>query len=94
MFRKVTFVVGAGASAEFNLPVGSELKATIRTYVSFRKDETGEIVGGSDRIKSMYEHGVPLKCCQDIAKAMILAPSIDEFLNTRHDNEELVHLVV
>jgi hypothetical protein len=51
MFKqKVVFVVGAGASKEYNLPLGSELKDRIATAVRFRFEHGLRMVSGSGNI--------------------------------------------
>jgi hypothetical protein len=48
--QRVVFVVGAGASKEYNFPVGSELKERIAKAVRFRYQHGFELVGGSDQL--------------------------------------------
>lgn len=56
MFRDNTvFVVGAGASAEFGLPVGSQLLESIRRNCDFQLDQWGSYTGGSREIFGYYD---------------------------------------
>ena len=41
--RRTVFVVGAGASAEFGLPLGSAVASEIRSKLYFGRDETGRL---------------------------------------------------
>jgi hypothetical protein len=74
--QPIVFVVGAGASAEFDLPLGFQLKSSIKLALSFAKGA----VGSGDR--SMFEM-LGNRFGQEAAKyheaAMELAARIDEF---------------
>jgi len=43
--QKIVFVIGAGASAEYGLPVGSQLIASLTKKLNFRKDRDGNLIG-------------------------------------------------
>jgi hypothetical protein len=51
--QKTVFIVGAGASKEVNLPVGSELKDTIAYALDFDLD-SGYLTGGDKIIFSVF----------------------------------------
>ena len=50
--RPVVFVIGAGASNEYGLPLGKDLKSSIAASVSFR-DAKGHDVGDRELIRSL-----------------------------------------
>jgi hypothetical protein len=47
--RRTLFIVGAGASNEFGLPLGSKLAAAIREKLDVSFDSMGFQLGGGDR---------------------------------------------
>ena len=79
-------IVGAGASCEFGLPVGSQLSAQIRDAVDFSGDAFGRLSGGDAQIRHALEH---LGCApaeifatgQRIRKGLPLSYSIDNYLD-------------
>lgn len=88
------FVVGAGASAEFGLPVGSTLALEISGKLNVRADEWGRklisgdadlfenVVGTHNEERQAYQHAA-----WQIRDGIILANSIDDFLDVhRHDH--------
>ena len=104
MFKDNTvFVIGAGASAEFGLPVGSTLIQTIKANCSFRLDEFGSrLAAGSRDVFQHYEkifgRNDPAKVAQfnlhleksrQIAKGIDSAESIDEYI-FRYASDPLV----
>jgi len=48
--QKVVFVIGAGASREYNFPLGSELKVQIADAMRFQFDYGGHLVSGSPEL--------------------------------------------
>lgn len=94
MFKDNTvFVVGAGASADFGLPVGWELLQTIKANCKFERDSFGQVTGGPARIfeyfdevfgrveaKQMEKFFFRLKACEQIASGIDSADSIDEYI--------------
>jgi len=93
------FIVGAGASAEFGLPVGATLKEQIIKLCEFRFDEWGKLRSG-DRNFLRYCEGLVQRdglprvqarlILTSIFQKLNLAPSIDNFLNMNRANETLV----
>lgn len=88
---KTTFVIGAGASAEFALPVGEQLASTIKSHLSMRFDFNQQVGGDSWVYRVMDKHaGEDLKAygqaCWRIVEGLSLHNSIDNFIdNHRHD---------
>jgi len=103
MFKKKTvFIVGAGASKEFGLPVGAELKNAIAYKVNIAFQNGYDQSSGDKKIVEairlmLDERGQrdinPL--CQAgriIASAMPQAISIDNFLHTHAEDYDLVFM--
>lgn len=101
--RKNVIIVGAGASKEFGLPTGNELKDQIAKISDIRFDDWGsKLVSGDHRLVQTLrqmvneEDGRPgninplLHEAWRIRDNMHLAPSIDNFLDTHNTNENLV----
>ncbi len=98
--NNTTFVIGAGASAEFGMPVGSELAQSIRKSALLRN------FGGRDPIvgdPTMYEtfgrlwsqasdREEPLKAAKTIHDGIHTAVSIDAFID-RFSDDEFIPLV-
>ena len=94
---KTVFVIGAGASQEVGLPVGSELKDKIANALTPTRDHTfsaincREIYEAIVNVCSLYKlsFDLLLNACNDISKAMPLSDSIDSYINTHKDNKEI-----
>lgn len=96
MFEKKTvFVVGAGASAELDLPVGSQLKDIIASKLNIRYDDGFRLAYGDYRIVDAIKNLTPNRQEQNayygagrsIANAMPLSISIDNFLHTHNHDD-------
>ncbi|WP_146193135.1 hypothetical protein [Maritimibacter sp. 55A14] len=98
MVRRITFVVGAGASAEFGLPTGRKLAEQIVKFADIRLDEFGGISKGDKKLfevcklldKSARGDGAepnPSYEMQRIVSGVPLAPSIDNYLHAHAKNE-------
>lgn len=97
--KKLTLVVGAGASKELGLPVGSELKQTIASLLGFGfLDE--KIVSGSPEIWGALKRFVEDKfvnldmnpyfyAARRIQAAMPLVNSIDNFIDIHQGDREI-----
>lgn len=97
MFRsKTTFIVGAGASHEVGLPVGSGLKAMIRNILSIEVMPSGQL-NGDHRIiaslmhilrdnKDLMSMADLVGLCRRISENMFLASSIDNYLDAHRDD--------
>ncbi|MCB5203908.1 SIR2 family protein [Neorhizobium sp. T786] len=86
------FIVGAGASAEFNLPVGSALMDTIKQNSNFRieYDLREGVRAIYDELRERYRDGNDLRqrfeSMAEINRSIDLAGSIDEFINRHYDD--------
>lgn len=95
MLRDQTlFVVGAGASAEYKLPVGDALKQEIAQVLNKLPDESSSAIGRMIGAIELYAANNKCSAAQLIAKGRTIAaglaqaPSIDAYIeNQRHDPE-------
>jgi hypothetical protein len=101
--KSLVLIVGAGASKEVNLPIGSELISHIAKSLSFKTDGYSISIGeGDERIySSLFQLAnqsngsnssstnlMPyMQASRHIADAMPLAPSIDNFINSHQPNQ-------
>ena len=99
MFEKKTvFIVGAGASAELGLPVGSQLKDTIANKLNIRYDDGFSLTSGDYRIaqaiKTLTSNGRGqndyYSAGRSITDAMPLSISIDNFLHTHNHDDHTI----
>ena len=91
MFRQdTTFVIGAGASYEFGLPVGSELARRIKKSALIKNPDARDPIYGDEffyrTFKRLYpgdhsEHEAALEALDTIHKGMHTAVSIDAFIH-------------
>ncbi|UZE46992.1 hypothetical protein ONR75_18480 [Rhodopseudomonas sp. P2A-2r] len=95
--RNTVFVVGAGASKEFDLPVGSELALSISDKLNVKFDDWGQKIIAGDRPLfenlSRSNRGNNLtyqKAAWLIRDGIVLAHSIDDFLDVHKDNATVV----
>lgn len=101
MFQsKTVFIVGAGASHEAGLPVGSTLTTNIASLLNFHYDGF-QLKRGDEQIyyflqslakQEDWRGNSFLSSGRELAEAMELAPSIDTFLETHAANREFVTL--
>lgn len=97
MERKLTIVVGAGASKDFGLPTGAELKAQIAKMLNIRFSSEGQKSGDHLVAEALgieaNRRGLHLNDLRPhalhIAAAMPLAASIDNFIDTQRGNKEI-----
>ncbi|MBM3526264.1 MAG: hypothetical protein FJX57_25210, partial [Alphaproteobacteria bacterium] len=97
MFRKPTvFVIGAGASKEYGLPLGDELKSGIAEDLSFYYGQGGVLETGNEAfrqlIQPLYVDNPKLLVPESRTLASILHArlSVDEALDFVGDNQRLV----
>jgi hypothetical protein len=95
--RKTLFVVGAGASAEFNLPVGRDLAAKIGKMTDVRYEMGHKPIGVGDL--SLFQqltnnHNQDVQNFQNagwlIRDGIALSRSIDDFLDLHRTNQHAV----
>lgn len=94
--RKTVFVVGAGGSKEIGLPTGAELRAKIANVLSssvngFNRTElSGALVEIYNQRSESLNIDRYLKAAKSISRAMFGALSIDNFLATHQDDEDIL----
>jgi hypothetical protein len=97
--KKLTLIVGAGASKEFGLPLGSELKQKIASLLDIRFDFNQQ-KSGDYQIRSALESAVRqpdghrdinphLHAAWRIRDAMPQAISIDNFIDNHQGDEKI-----
>lgn len=97
--KKLTLIVGAGASKEFGLPVGSELKQRIASLLDIRFDYNQQ-KSGDHQIRAALEAAVRqpdgrrdinphLHAAWRIRDAMPQAISIDNFIDNHQGDEKI-----
>ena len=93
--RRTVFVVGAGASAEFGLPLGSAVASEIELKLYFGRDETGRLSrhhGDPELWRVVQNHAgraqmdAYLAACHEIRSGLHLADSIDRFIDFNRNN--------
>ncbi|WP_300391685.1 hypothetical protein [Henriciella sp.] len=94
MERKTVFVIGAGASAEFGLPVGSGLQNRISKLVDIRFEDGLRICSGDHDIYQACKRqgGNPnefLYAGWRIRDGVKLTDSIDNFLDKHHEDQKV-----
>ncbi len=98
---KTVFILGAGASKEVGLPIGSELKHAISKCLDLRFENGHRLMSGEpmlvDSLRHLAETSVPpsrdinpyLRACWTIRDGMPLAPSIDNFIDVHAGNKSV-----
>ena len=99
--KDITFVVGAGASSEYGLPVGDKLKKDI--VAALRQRSPGGNVQDQDLYYAMTnlageDADAPnniqpyINAVDHICHSLVLSPSIDNFINS-HQGDKRVEIV-
>jgi len=99
--KKTVFIIGAGASKEVGLPVGSVLKGKIAKALDIRFQDFSEMVSGDrsiyeaflEKVSGAQNPNEQLRCLQQagwhIRDAMPQAISIDNFIDTHNENKHV-----
>lgn len=91
---KTVFVIGAGASKEFGLPIGDELITHIKKLLSFKFALTGEQTSGDKHIRFVIQELVSAgnidnediyAAAERIKKSLSQSMSIDNFIDSQRD---------
>jgi hypothetical protein len=93
--KKTVFVIGAGASYEYGLPVGEDLALNISEKLDVKFDDWGDkITTGDARLFHNVAHNQNYleyqKTAWLIRDGIILANSIDDFLHIHRGNAHVV----
>ena len=87
---KITFIVGAGASCDFGLPIGADLATQIgQTLTRELLNPPGMIIPSAMRSGAPGDYG---RAARDVAGGMVAARSIDRYLASR-SGRPLVNLI-
>lgn len=97
MKKKTVFVIGAGASHEFGLPLGSDLKDQIAKDLDFRWNGSHLEVGSDTILEAIQqEYGrdteearTAIQQANLISRGMVTARSIDNFIHQHQGNKHL-----
>ena len=90
---KTVFIIGAGASADFGMPVGLALAETIKGKLFFRNDDVHFRIGDQkflERTRDLMSFENFSNAAYMITRGIGLASSIDDFLDSHRDNPNLV----
>jgi hypothetical protein len=79
--QPIVFVIGAGASAEFKMPVGTELKKRIAQTLNFTKGPRGGDVRFYQLVTSRFPASSHVKAAAELSRTIGQFDSIDEALN-------------
>lgn len=99
--QKTVLVVGAGASAEFEFPIGSGLISTIKTICSFRTDWSGVRLGNERFANALrtfaelnkIEEAIAFAAADSVALRLGGShKSIDQLIHTYNDNPNFVEV--
>jgi hypothetical protein len=99
----ITFVLGAGASFEANMPTGYELKSKIASCLAFQVDDFRRLSGGdssvSEALKQLSQCPGATASMQNyfdtaglVRGAMPQAPSIDNFIDSHRKNPQVAEV--
>lgn len=93
------FIIGAGASADFGLPLGSKLMDRIKDNCFYRlqfgelKQGIPQIINGlQDRYRTVEEYEPYFKALMEIHRAIDFSGSIDEFVNKHYDDPHIAKI--
>jgi len=98
MGKKTVFVIGAGASKEFDLPTGYELKNIIKSHLRLNFDELNRLESGDNKIfialinyaKEQKENvHVYFNSARQISNALTQAISIDHFVDAHREDKKI-----
>lgn len=100
----LVIVLGAGASKEVGLPIGSELTKSIAESLNFKVDDFRHLAGGDDQIRECtYKLGQDKRdangsvndyyqAALKIRDSMQLAPSIDNFIDSHRVDTKIAQM--
>ena len=96
--RNTAVILGAGASHECGLPLGSELKRQIAADLKLKFGAHSTLGSGDARLLELLQQkfgnnlSAYLKAANTLASSVALFPSIDEVLHYFSDDAAVVHL--
>lgn len=100
--KNLTFVIGAGASKEIGLPLGSELKQDIEKMLS--REPFSNVMNPPDEdlnngINTILARGNSSKQntlfdeCALVGASLVLSDSIDAYISSHKDNEDAIKIL-
>lgn len=84
--KRTLFIVGAGASCDFRLPIGTDLARNIGALARDAQEQGPANMLMRSAMASQI-HGDYGEAARQVAGGMIAAPSIDRFLHSREGND-------
>ncbi len=92
--KKTTFIIGAGASAEVNFPIGSKLADMISNLLHFQFDDfRGRFKGDINFVESLKRNlkdtdivNKHIEAARIISQGIYLCQSIDNFIDIHQEN--------
>jgi hypothetical protein len=84
---RVLLILGAGASAEFGLPVGAKLKSAIAQGVNLNV-ERGEVLSGDSGLFETFK-----RYCSDRSRATEMGRELGDVLRTLNTIDEALHFL-
>lgn len=92
MFRnKTVFVLGAGASHEAGMPLGSQLAERISNYTDFRWEDGRFAGSNSDFLHFLTTNSANIRLAPAMSRGIRFSNSIDEYID-RHKNPDIERL--
>lgn len=88
--KKTVFVVGAGASKDYGLPIGNEFKQQIAAAVVDENDRT--LFAALYQNATQGQANAYAAATHQIAEGVILAPSIDRYMDVHQGNPAILHV--
>jgi len=99
----ITFVLGAGASFEVDMPTGDKLKDKIAASLSFKVNSFRHLEGGDNGLReALYALGQQpgnrgsvndyFDAAKQIRAGMLQAPSIDNFIDSHRNNSQIAKI--
>jgi hypothetical protein len=95
---RTVVVIGAGAGADFNMPLGSGLARTIENRLSVSRNDYGDPVYSDANIKDIVLNNKLMSgnelylAAETISRGVSLSNSIDDFLNYHSEDANVVSL--
>jgi hypothetical protein len=94
--KSLVFVVGAGASNEVGMPLGSELALLITRALAIKNNGYSDSWAGSEKLVSAFRQlgggqllNSTVQVLADIREGLELSPSIDSFIHMHRDRPEI-----
>jgi hypothetical protein len=88
--KKTVFVVGAGASKDYGLPIGNEFKQQIAAAVVNENEHT--LFAALYQNANQGQADAYAAATHQIAEGVVLAPSIDRYMDVHQGNPAILHV--